>query len=89
MDLYSAETSGKLIDVAESVTTGAALLAGAYGAARGVHCNVSGTYRLYGADGTTYVHFYLAAGGVYPYITTKITDTGGLVLADNVVAAIQ
>lgn len=89
MDLYSEETSGRLIDVAESVTTGAALLAGAYGAARGVHCNVSGTYRLYGVDTTTYVEFYLVAGGVYPYITTKITDTSGNALTDNVVAAIQ
>lgn len=89
MDLYSAETSGKLIDVAESVTTGAALLAGAYGAARGVHCNVSGTYRLYGSDATTYVEFYLVAGGLYPYITTKITDTNGSALTDNAVAAVQ
>lgn len=87
MDLYSSDTSSRLIDVAETVKTGAALIAD-YGAARGVHCNVSGTYRLYGVDGTTYAEFYLTAGGLYPYITTKITDTSGNAVVDGTVFAV-
>lgn len=86
--IFSGEMSSQLIDMGDTVKTGATLILD-YGAGRGVHCNVSGTYRLYGVDEVTYSELYLVAGGCYPYITTKITDTSGNAVVDGTVAALK
>lgn len=86
--IYASETSSQVIDTASCVAVGATLLAGTYGLAYGVHCNVSGTYRVYGAGGTTYRSMYLVAGGCYPYTNAKLTDVSGNALSDDVLIAL-
>ena len=83
---YSAENSSSCQEIGKGVSVGATIAtASGY---IGIHCNVSGTYRVYAMDGTSYEEPYLVAGGVYGYACSKITDTSGNALTDGAVIAI-
>lgn len=76
---------GRLINPSLSIT--GTPLATVYELRRYVSCGVTGTYRLFGPDGTTYADIPLVAGGFYPFMTTKITTTGGAATVDGEVIA--
>ncbi|MCA9787612.1 MAG: hypothetical protein KC488_13765 [Candidatus Cloacimonetes bacterium] len=63
----------RLLDPSKAIT--GTTLATTYELRRAIHCGVTGTYRVYGVDGTTSVDLPLASGMTYPYMTTKITNT--------------
>ena len=83
---YSADTCGASQEIGKGVSVGATIAtASGY---IGIHCNVSGIYRVYAMDGTSYEEPYLVAGGVYGYACSKITDINGNALTDHAVIAI-
>ncbi len=64
----------RLIDPSKGIT--GATLATAYVLRRAIHCGVTGTYRVFGVDGTTSLDLPMVSGMFYPYMSTKITTTG-------------
>lgn len=82
---FGPEASSEVIH-GSGITNGDDLAAG-YAARRGIHCNVAGTYRIYGTDEETYTDRYLLQGVLYPFANTKITNTSNTAVTNGDVSA--
>lgn len=77
----------RLIDPTKSYTGTAA--ATTYELCRRILVGVTGTYRIYGPDQTSYKDIPLVAGHYLDFLTTKITTVGDAAISDGDVIAFR
>ena len=73
-DRIHPSNEGRLINPSDGIT--GSTLTTEYALRRYILCGVTGTYRVYGAGGTAYLDTPMVQGGLYPFLSTKITTTG-------------
>lgn len=76
-------------DPSDGTSIGSEMSAGFSVLYRYIHCNSTGTYRVYGSDTTIYQDLYMVQGAVYEGSYSKITTISDADVTDGYLAVMR